>query len=233
MNPGAEGALECGAPVPPFIGSKDDTRVESGRGLPQSKALARNQSVPSCPNENPVLAPLAQDAECAHLGRMIRNSTAILSLFLLVSAASAIDADPLAVERTVRQMVASKDVTVVHFWAPWCSNCITEQRDDGWANFMAQNPGVRFVFIEAWNDGKDSREALAKYNIGAQSNLTILVHPAPRRGEGRMRTFLGLPVTWLPSTWVFREGRLSYAFNHGEIRFPVLQQLVTDAGADW
>jgi thiol-disulfide isomerase/thioredoxin len=157
----------------------------------------------------------------------------ILSLVLLVSAASATESEPLAVEREVKDLVASKEVTVVHFWAPWCSNCIVEQKDDGWANFIAGNPRVRFVFIEAWNDGKDSRESLAKYNIGTQPNLTLLVHPAPRRGEGRMRAFMALPVTWLPSTWVFRNGRLSYALNHGEVRFPILQQLVDDAGADW
>ena len=157
----------------------------------------------------------------------------ILSLFLLVSAASAVGADSPAVETAVKEMVASKDVTVVHFWAPWCSNCIVEQKDDGWANFIKGNPRVRFVFIEAWNDGKDSRDSLAKYNIDTQPNLTLLADPRPRRGEGRMRNFMGLPVTWLPSTWVFREGRLSYALNHGEVRFPILQQLVDDAGADW
>lgn len=163
---------------------------------------------------------------------MIRRLAAILILLVGICV-RAEEAELLPIETEVKQLVASKDVTVVHFWAPWCSNCIVEQKDDGWANFIAQNKGVRFVFIEAWNDGKDSRDSLAKYSIGAQPNLTLLVHPAPRRGEGRMRTFLGVPVTWLPSTWVFREGRLSYAFNHGEIRFPVLQQLVDDAGADW
>jgi hypothetical protein len=32
---------------------------------------------------------------------------------------------------------------------------------------------------------------------------------------------------------VFREGRQQFAFNYGEVRFPILQQLVDDAGADW
>jgi hypothetical protein len=44
---------------------------------------------------------------------------------------------------------------------------------------------------------------------------------------------MGLPVTWVPTTWVFREGRLRVAFNYGEIRFPVLQQLVDDARSEW
>jgi len=163
---------------------------------------------------------------------MFRRFTALLALIACISANGA-ETDWLPIEREVKELVASKDVTIVHFWAPWCGNCIVEQKDDGWANFIAANPRVRFVFIEAWNDGKDSRDSLAKFNIGAQPNLTLLVDPRPRRGEERMRTFIGLPVTWLPSTWVFRDGRLSYALNHGEVRFPILQQLVEDAGADW
>lgn len=162
---------------------------------------------------------------------MIRTLVTVVAL--LGAAPVSRGTELLPIETEVKEMVASKEVTVVHFWAPWCSNCIVEQKDDGWAKFIAGNPRVRFVFIEAWNDGKDSRGSLAKYNIGPQPNLTLLVDPRPRRGDGRMRTFMGLPVTWLPSTWVFRDGRLSFAFNHGEIRFPILQQLVDDAGADW
>jgi thiol-disulfide isomerase/thioredoxin len=163
---------------------------------------------------------------------MLRKFAALLVLVVCTCAHGA-DSDWPAVEREVKQLVASNDVTVVHFWAPWCGNCIAEQRDNGWANFIARNPKVRFVFIEIWNDGKDSRESLAKYNIGAQKNLTLLADPRPRRGEGRMRTFMDLPVTWTPTTWVFREGRQQFAFNYGEVRFPILQQLVDDAGADW
>jgi hypothetical protein len=48
-----------------------------------------------------------------------------------------------------------------------------------------------------------------------------------------MTEFLGLPVTWIPSTWVFRAGTLCYALNYGELRFPMLQQLVRDAADKW
>jgi thiol-disulfide isomerase/thioredoxin len=162
---------------------------------------------------------------------MIRTLVAVVALFgaLLISQGTEL----LPIENEVKEMVASKDVTVVHFWAPWCSNCVAEQKDNGWANFVARNPSVRFVFVEIWNDGRDSREALVKYNLGAQSNLTVLPHPGPRRGEGRMRTFMDLPVSWTPTTWVFRDGQQQFAFNYGEVRFPILQQLVDDAGADW
>lgn len=162
---------------------------------------------------------------------MIRTFVAVVAL--LGAAPISQSTELLPIETEVKQLVASKEVTIVHFWAPWCGNCIAEQRDDGWANFIARNRDVRFVFIEIWNDGKDSRETLAKYNIGTQKNLTLLADPRPRRGEGRMRTFMDLPVTWTPTTWVFREGRQQFAFNYGEVRFPILQQLVDDAGADW
>lgn len=153
--------------------------------------------------------------------------------FLAAGALSTHGTEWLPVESEVKEFVGSRDVTIVHFWAPWCGNCIVEKRDNGWSGFIARNPDVKFVFIETWNDGKDSRDALRKYDLGGQPNLTLLVHPAPRRGPDRMRTFMDLPVTWLPTTWVFREGRLRFAFNYGEIRFPILQQLVDDTRADW
>jgi hypothetical protein len=37
----------------------------------------------------------------------------------------------------------------------------------------------------------------------------------------------------VPTTWVFKDGMLHYALNYGEVRFPILQQLVNDASADW
>jgi thiol-disulfide isomerase/thioredoxin len=164
---------------------------------------------------------------------MIRSLVASIAIVTTAFSSQAAEATWLPIEKQVKEIVASKDVTIVHFWAPWCGNCIAEKRDNGWAGFIERNPDVKFVFIESWNDGKDSREALAKYNLGAQPNLTVLAHPGPRRGAERMRTFLDMPVTWTPTTWVFREGRLCFAFNYGEIRFPILQQLTDDTQADW
>ena len=48
-----------------------------------------------------------------------------------------------------------------------------------------------------------------------------------------MTQFLGLPITWLPTTWIFREGQLRYAMNYGELRFPILQQLIRDTADKW
>jgi len=64
--------------------------------------------------------------------------------------------------------------------------------------------------------------------------LVLRNHPnASRLVADRLNTFLGLPVTWIPTTWVFRDGKLRVAFNYGEIRFPVLQQMMADAERAW
>ena len=44
---------------------------------------------------------------------------------------------------------------------------------------------------------------------------------------------LGIPISWIPTTWVFKDGRLTYAMNYGELRFPMLQQLIKDSSDPW
>lgn len=141
-------------------------------------------------------------------------------------------ADP--IEREVAALVAGPQVTVVHFWAPWCPNCRAEMTPDGWAGFVEANPAVQVVFINVWHRNEDPSPKLASAGLGKQPNLRLLTHPNPSRLEAdRLKSFLGLPVTWLPSTWVYRDGKLRVAFNYGEIRFPVLQQMVDDARDSW
>jgi hypothetical protein len=40
-------------------------------------------------------------------------------------------------------------------------------------------------------------------------------------------------VSWIPTTWVFRDGTLRFALNYGELRFAMLDQLVKDASDKW
>ena len=139
-----------------------------------------------------------------------------------------------ALEKQLAEMVAGPQVTIVHLWAPWCSNCLHEMTPAGWAKFVAANPGVKVVFVEIWHRGQDGGPKLAAAGLGAQPNFLALVHPNPstKRGE-QLSRLLGLPVGWVPTTWVFRAGKLRYAINYGEVRFAMLQQMVDDTTAKW
>jgi thiol-disulfide isomerase/thioredoxin len=141
----------------------------------------------------------------------------------------------LPVEREVAALAAGPAVTVVHFWAPWCPSCAFELAKGGWADFIGRNPKVNVVFVTVWHGGDEGgATVLAKHGVGPQRNFRLLHHPnGSRREEDRMHTFLGMPVPWLPATWVYRDGKLRYALNYGEVRFPILQQLVEDAADSW
>ena len=137
-------------------------------------------------------------------------------------------------EKEVGDLVAGPQVTVVHFWAPWCPNCRAEMTPDGWAKFVAANPAVKIVLINIWHKGQDPQPQLVQAGLGAQPNLVLFTHPnASRLAADRLSSFLGLPITWIPTTWVYRDGKLRAAFNYGEIRFPILQQMVDDANDKW
>lgn len=156
-----------------------------------------------------------------------------LLVLLALCAAAVLRAEPAAapapLEAEVSALIAGPQVTIVHFWAPWCPNCKAEMGPDGWVKFIADNPDVKFVFLNIWHRDQDPRPKLAAAGLGAQPNLTLLTHPNPSRQQAdRLNSFLGLPVTWLPTTWIFRDGRLRYALNYGEMRFGLLQQLVSD-----
>jgi thiol-disulfide isomerase/thioredoxin len=168
------------------------------------------------------------------LTRMLRP---LLACTLLLAAATLrADSAPMPpLEKEVAEIAAGPHVTVIHFWAPWCPNCRAEMAPDGWAKFIGANPEVKFVFLNIWHRGQDPAPKLQAGQLGGQPNLTLLTHPSAvsRAGPDRMNTFLGLPVTWLPTTWVFRDGRMRYALNYGEVRFDMLQTLVNDARDKW
>jgi thiol-disulfide isomerase/thioredoxin len=135
-------------------------------------------------------------------------------------------------EQTVSDAVKAPEISVVHLWAPWCSNCQSELKSGGWLKTIKANPQVKFYFVSVWNSGEDGRSVLSKFEIAGLPNVTILADPGPRR-EGKIRRFLDLPLNWIPTTWIFKGGELRYAMNYGEIRFDVLQQFLADSISEW
>jgi|SRR5262245_5353043 len=135
-------------------------------------------------------------------------------------------------EQQVLEAVKAPTVSVVHLWAPWCSNCQAELKSGGWTKMVKDNPDVKFYFVSVWNGGEDGRAVLSKFNISQESNVSILADPGPR-GADHIKQFAGLPLGWIPSTWVFKGGDLRYALNYGEIHFPLLQQLISDSNSSW
>ena len=155
----------------------------------------------------------------------------LLILIVLLSAAS-MRAESSA-EQAVLTAIKSPETTVVHLWAPWCSNCQAELKAGGWAKMITENPQVKFCFVSIWNDGQDGRAMLNKFGIAAQPNVTILADPGPRLGENKIKQFAGLPLSWIPTTSIYKGGDLRYALNYGEVRFLVLQQFLTDSQSEW
>ena len=135
-------------------------------------------------------------------------------------------------EDQVREAIRSPSLTVVHLWAPWCSNCQAELRSGGWLKAVKENPATKFIFVSVWNDGADGRAMLEKYELAQQPNLTVTADPGPRTGN-KIKQFVGLPLSWIPTTWIYKGGDLRYALNYGEIRFPVFQQFLEDSQSEW
>jgi hypothetical protein len=160
----------------------------------------------------------------------MKKNWAAIVLFLAVSPPIFAATSP--AEEQVIEAIKSPALTVVHLWAPWCSNCQAELKSGGWLKLVKENPQVRFVFASVWNNGEDGRAMLKKYEIADQPNVTILADPGPR-GEGKIKQFAGLPLSWIPTTWIYKGGDLRYALNYGEIRFPVLQQFLADSNSEW
>jgi len=151
---------------------------------------------------------------------------------LFVTLAGVLYAQPTA-EQKIDDAIKAQELTVVHLWAPWCSNCQAELKTGGWTKIVNESPQVKFYFVSVWNGGQDGRAMLKKIGIADQPNVTILADPGPRRGDNKIRQFAGLPLSWIPTTWIYKGGDLRYALNYGEVRFPVLQQFLADSQSEW
>jgi len=162
---------------------------------------------------------------------MKRTLISFGAMLWMVSATILLAASP--AEQQVAEAIKAPALSVVHLWAPWCSNCQAELKSGGWQKTIKENPQIRFFFVSIWNSGDDGRAMLAKHDISDQPNVTIVADPGPRRGADKITRFLDLPVTWIPATWIFKGGDLRYALNYGEVRFDVLQQFFADSNSEW
>ena len=159
-------------------------------------------------------------------------STFRLSILALILSVTSLRAAPSPAEQKLAEAIKSPDLSVVHLWATWCSNCQVELKSGGWLKMVKNNPQTKFYFVSVWNGGDDGRAMLKKYEIADQPNVTIMADPGPRTGN-KINQFLGLPLSWIPTTWVFKGGDLRYALNYGEVRFPVLQGFIEDSKSEW
>ena len=176
---------------------------------------------------------LSPDLECPAFLPYSDEAMLMVRLLILVALMAITLYAQSPAEEKVQAAIRTPDVTVVHLWAPWCSNCQAELKTGGWTKMISENPQVKFYFVSIWNDGQDGRAMLNKFGIANQPNVTILADPGPRRGDNKIKQFAGLPLSWIPTTWIYKGGDLRYALNYGEVRFPVLQQFLTDSQSEW
>lgn len=139
-----------------------------------------------------------------------------------------------AAEKRVADILKEDGVHVVHFWAPWCGNSIAELRN-GWYELVERHPEVSFTFVTIWNDGASARETMERYGLPVRVVELTQEDFGPSDDKARRRrSFLGLPVTWIPTTWVFHgNGALAYAFNYGELEMAQLDTAIAGARSDW
>src|SRR5215471_3655244 len=99
----------------------------------------------------------------------------ILNLAVLFGAAFSLNTTP--AEQQVTDAIKAPALSIVHLWAPWCSNCQAELKSGGWTKMVKDNPQVKFYFVSVWNSGDDGRPTLAKYDLAQQPNVTVLADP--------------------------------------------------------
>jgi thiol-disulfide isomerase/thioredoxin len=162
----------------------------------------------------------------------VEMSIVRIPILIALVATTSLRADSPAEEK-VLEAIKSPDLSVVHIWAPWCSNCQAELKSGGWLRMVKENPQVKFYFVSVWNDGNDGQAVLQKFQIADQPNVTILADPGPRKGDSKIKQFVGMPLSWIPTTWIYKGGDLRYALNYGEVRFDVLQQFLADSKSEW
>lgn len=138
-------------------------------------------------------------------------------------------------EERVRDLLAEDGVYVVHFWAPWCHNSRAEFRAGVWNEIIEAHEDVTFIFVTVFNNGDLGERTLTQHEIPERVHTFAQPdHGRSRIKANRRTTFLGLPLTWTPTTWIFhRNGTLAFAVNYGEVRPALMATLLANAHTDW
>lgn len=138
-------------------------------------------------------------------------------------------------EQSVQDLIDGDGIYVVHLWAPWCHNSRNEFKSGFWPTFIDEQEDVEFIFVTVYNNGELGEDTLERYNIPERVHLFA----QPDHGDSnvrinRRRTFMGLPLTWTPTTWIFnRDGKLAHAVNHGEVDGEMLTMLLDKTRTNW
>jgi len=137
-------------------------------------------------------------------------------------------------EAHLRTLLTEDGVHVLHFWAPWCDNSMREL-DTAWPDLVARYPDVRFTFVTVWDDGRSARETMRAHGLPETIGEVTIPDPGPSEvKENRRREVLGLPLTWIPSTWIFhKNGQLAFALNYGEMDAGTLGTLLEATWRAW
>ena len=134
------------------------------------------------------------------------------------------------IDAALRETVAADGVHVVHVWAPWCGNS-TNEHAPVWSDLAALGADS-VTFVTVWTDGESGGETLRQSGVTGVREL-VLAGPKPEPPDRRL-TLLGLPVSWIPTTWVFnRNGLLATAFNYGEVSRAQLAAALDGARGGW
>lgn len=138
-------------------------------------------------------------------------------------------------EEQVQTLLAEDGVYVVHFWAPWCHNSRAEFREGIWNEIIDAHDDVTFIFVTIFNDGALSEGVLDRHDIPDRVHTFAQPDYGPSDDKSNRRTtFLGLPLTWTPTTWIFnRKGKLAFALNYGEVRPALMTTLLDNVRANW
>lgn len=193
---------------------------------------AHAQNASECPVGQ--LTPISSEGSADTKSTTTDNGTSWAKRSTVTDRTPAVSVSPTTEAETFVQGQIKKDgLHVVHFWAPWSSNSKNEL-GNGWAQLVANNPDVTFTFVTMGNDGEKATAVRNDYDL--PDRVMVVTQPdfGPSDNESnRRQSFLSLPVTRVPSTWIFHNnGELAFAMNYGEMKMSTIQSLLDTTNAE-